>query len=184
MQRLFNLSKWTELRDGEALPFKGARPRTVRLELNAPDEVSLYSVENGEPIFLALVRGRDVVEFAPDGEFALAVEGGTVFVYTADGQDVHSIAPDPVIFTKIAERRRRDPAMELMMYEMNRNIEKRLQAQHADFERIIAAREAAGATPVAPAAAGTPANGTPEPVSAPVATPAPDTAVAGDGADG
>lgn len=159
MQRIMNLTKWQEVREGSRMNFTGSRPRTVRIEVNTPVEVALYIIPQDEygqelePLFLALVKGRDVIEFSPDGAFALAPEGGTVYVNTADGDVVHVEVIEPKIFTKIAERKRRDPVLEQMMYEAQRNLERRLAAQADQFSAMLDARDRNAAAAAAAAAA-------------------------------
>lgn len=138
MQRLFNVSKWKPLREGSALRFEGARPRFVRLEVNAPQAVGLYlqEQETGEALFLARVVGRDTVEFHVGGAFTL-VSDGEAYVYSADGEYIHAEATDPEIFTRIAERQRIPPEIVHMQRMMNANIERRLAAQRAEFEGLL-----------------------------------------------
>lgn len=183
MQRIYNLDQWTELREQEELRFAGQRKRNVRLDVNSPGESAIYIVYEGKARFLALVKGRDVIEFSVDGAFGLTCEGSSVHVFTADGDDISSTILEPRIFTRIAERRRRDPALEQMMYLMNQNMERRLAAQSAELERRYAAAtapvnplssnggagsaepEPAGVAPAPTAPAGATEGGTSEPVT-------------------
>lgn len=168
MQRMYNLSKWLEVKEGDQINFTGSRPRTVRLEVNAPGEVALYVLpfddldQDGEPlfgspIFLALVKGRDVIEFSPDGAFAVTPEGGSCYFQTADGDVVHVEVVAPVSFTKIVERRRRDPVLEQMMYEAQRNAEKRMAIMLDQQAAMFNAALVNQATVVPPAAPAVPA---------------------------
>lgn len=164
MQRIFNLDKWRTILEGEFIEFLSDRPRTVRLEVNARDRVRLFvQQEGGEPAFLAIVEGRDTVEFSANGAFDLYVEGGECAVYTADGDDWSVAEVDAVTFTKIVERRIRNPELELMMAITRQNMETRLAAQSAEMERrfeaTLARRDAASAVTL-PAAAGNVDQGT------------------------
>lgn len=168
MQRIFNLRDWKTLREGQVMEFPGDRPRKVRLEVNAPGHSALYVVYGGEPVFLANVFGRDTIEFDSEGEFGLAVEGDGAgcFIFTADGDRIHTLVDEPVIFTKIAERRRRDPVIEMMRYEMRRNMEMMQQQQRAEIDALIAKTAAAQQPvqqPAAPAAAAEPEPAKPAP---------------------
>lgn len=149
MQRLFNLSKWAVLEEGKAISFKGSKPRLVRLEVNSPGEVFLYVSQESDPtvdtdpevIFLARVEGRDTLEWhAAGGGFSLMVEGGSCNVYTVDGDDPSYRNLTPTIFTKIVERRPRNPEFERMAAMMQLNVERRLLQQkqelHALFTRV------------------------------------------------
>lgn len=155
MQRMFNLSKWMQLEEGTGMAFPGLRPREVRLEVNAPDEVRLFALEenalNGEPRFLALVKGRDTIGFYTAGRFSLVVEGGSCSIYTADGDDISFVNLEPVVFTRIAARRKRNPELEYIAALMQRNLEKRLEAQSHELQRLFEGREKArAALPQAP----------------------------------
>lgn len=154
MQRMFNLSKWQRIAEGELVSFCGERPRTVRLEVNAPERVKLYVTEGkAEPVFLAAVEGRDTVEFSSDGAFDLYVVGGEISVFTAEGQDWTVQSVSNATFTKIVERRIRNPELEYMMAVTYANMEKRLAAQSAELDRRLQARIAGtdlGPAPTAP----------------------------------
>lgn len=158
MLRMFNLRKWATLSEGSALSYAAARPRVVKFEVNAPSEVMLHirypdgafqSVPNdnglgtqvvevippGTTFFLATVKGRETLETFVDANFELVGEGGTCYLYTADGDDVSSVVLDPVIFTRIAERRARNPEIEAIERRMYLNQQARLDQQMADMER-------------------------------------------------
>lgn len=153
MQKVYNLSKWIELPHGARLQFTTDRPRTVRFEVNAPREVALYVADDvrpegdGECRFLALVKGRDTIEFSADGAFSLVTAGDEhepIMVFTADGDDVALELAAPESFTKIVERRRRNPELEYMVSVMERNMHARLQQQAAEFERRFQRGQTAG----------------------------------------
>lgn len=152
MQRMFNLDKWDRLAEGQSLKFINDRPRTVRLEVNAPVKSALYVVDHtGEVHFLALVEGRDTIEFSSGGAFELTVEGADVLVYTADGADISNKIVAPKIFTKIVERRRRNPELEYMAAVMQRNMERNLEKQWAEREQTLLRSIEARAPVAAPA---------------------------------
>lgn len=177
MQRLFNITKWTHLESGESAAFPTDRARMVRLEINAPTVALLYLAdpESGVMRFLARVTGRDTVEFFVGGPFSI-VSDGECFIYTADGQSIHHESVDPVIFTRITERRSVPPEMAHMQRMMQINIERRLAAQRDEFNSLLRGiRATAQPAPVAatPAAA----------VQAAPVVPAVDLPEDGDGAD-
>lgn len=153
MQRLFNVSKWRRLVEGGSMKFDIPRARVVRLELNSRAEVGLYllDMETGEALFLSRSVGRDTVEFHCGGSFNL-VSDGEIFIYTADGEQIHHEVVDPVIFTRITERRQINPEILAIQRMMNLNIERRLAEQRNEFndrirqlqrDRALAARAAA-----------------------------------------
>lgn len=177
MQRLFNVERWSLIKEGEAINFGNTVPRRVRIDVNAPEPVKLYYNDpDGNLLFLARVHGRDILDFGCYGEFALTAEGGDCWVYTVDGEDFSFVIPDAVVLTKIVERRARNPELELMQHMMNRNMEMRMEQQRAELERRyeqLAARAAIGAGK--PADAGAPAG------SGSQQEPAGDSGGAGDG---
>lgn len=161
MQKLFNLAKWRSLEEGEFVEFANPRPRNVRLEVNAAQETRLYISHAGDDdqTFLALIKGRDILEFASEGAFSIMADGGAVAFYTADGEDITVAPVDPLSYTRIVERRQRNPEIEHMMHMVQLNVEKRLAKQAADFELRLAAesriaRRDAAAAAAAAASAG------------------------------
>ena len=147
MQRMYNFDKWMNLGDGQGLRFAGNRPRQVRLEVNAPQETRLYVEDDddtGVCNFLALVKGRDTIEWSASGAFILRADGGDVSIYTADGADISLELEAPVSFTKIVERRKRNPELEQVLAVLNRTMEERIAQATREIERRQASREQPG----------------------------------------
>lgn len=141
-QRLFDVNKWTLLEEGKVLRYPSAKPREVKLEVNAPGDSELsYVSDSGEVKFLALVRGRDRVEFHTDGRFGLTVQGNDCYIYTVDGIDISTTILDPVIFTRIVERRARNPEFVAMELRMMQNIQRRLDSQKHELVGYYERRE-------------------------------------------
>lgn len=140
MQRSFNLESWNTLEEGKALKFEGNRPRRVNLAVNAPGETLLYVDYGTGPTFLARVIGRDDLEFAVPGAFTLFADETSCRVFSVDGDNPAVVVPEAVTFTKIAERRPRNPELEQMQYLMMQNMEKRLAQQRVELDAIFAAR--------------------------------------------
>lgn len=148
MLRMFNLNKWSRLEEGEGMQFHNPRPRQVRLDVNSPDRAVLYVLQkhperDTSVDFLCKVDGREVVEFTSSGAFELTCEGGPVMVYTVDGEDISFGNLAPVIFTKIAERRKRSPELEYIAAMMSRNMERRLAQQADEFRGLFERSQAA-----------------------------------------
>lgn len=143
MQTIYNLDKWFRLDEGAKLLMKGGRARKVVLEVNSPAEAALYvDVAGVDPIFLALVKGRDKVEFYAPGQedFHLMVEGCSVFLYTVDGIDISAVSDGSESFVRIIERKPRNRELELMQYEMRANMQRMLDKQAGEYARLIESR--------------------------------------------
>lgn len=162
MIKVYNPLQWTTLSEASSLSFQNDKARPVVLEVNAPTKTAIWYVafdSDGvalDPVFLALVEGRETVHFTSTGRFELTVEGDDVFVYTADGKDWSIKVLEPKIFTQVVERRRRDFDAEYMAYTAQKNIEKRMDQIQKTLEAKYAAelaRATGAASPVAPAAA-------------------------------
>lgn len=164
MQNLNNIEKWEDLTEGEALVLEGTRRRRITLHVNAPHEANLYLVETGKDgadkgRFLCKVCGLDVVRWTAQGVQKIVSDVPLVKVYTGELEKTSMASPDPTVFTKIAERRQRNPQLELMMRTMRQNTEALLSAQAAEMDRRFAqvkadqkaALEAAQAAQAAPA---------------------------------
>lgn len=156
MQRLHNVDKWFEVAAGKAVNFASAEPRKVRLDVNSEGVSNLFYADgNGVVTFLAAVQGRDVIEFSSTGEFSIQVEGDDCWMYSIDGEVISFVIEDAVKLTKLIERRPRDPALELMQYQMRRNMDERMQQIRDEMERSFDRRLAAAIAPTQkPKAAG------------------------------
>lgn len=87
--------------------------------------------------FLGLASGRDRFEFGVEGSFELIVEGGSAYIYTADGEVHATHVVAPVIFTRIANRRQRNPHLEMMMYRERMNRERFERDLLAEIDRRV-----------------------------------------------
>jgi hypothetical protein len=164
--KLNSLARWAVLPATEAIVFDGSdvAERRVRINFNLEAVTSFFiGDESGESFLCTLGPGLDTVEFNIAGSFKVYAEkgSGVVQYQSADLEPTHIEVVDPVIFTKIAQRRHRNPELEEMMYRMQANMERRL-AQQADeiaahYARQIREAENARAaeTVIAPAPAGT-----------------------------
>lgn len=152
VQRIFNVEKWVLLDEGQSYVLNSddeEKNRAVHVEVNAPSRVELHLLVDGPEgqasIFIASVQGRDRVEFYVTGTVRLVVEGGPVWIYTIDGEDV-SIETEPSeTFTRALERRRRSPEFEEIVRQMNINMERRFAKQAGDLGRLLRTREEARA---------------------------------------
>ena len=145
MQRLYNIKKWTHVKAGGAMNFAEERERKIRLDVNSAGQAALFYVDgDGEATLLGLVNGRDVLEFQTHGgAFSIAIEDADCWVFTIDGEDVSFQLPEAVTFTRLVERRQRNPEVEMMQYMMNRNTQILLESQRDELEQLFNRREAA-----------------------------------------
>lgn len=167
--KLHSLKRWETLVPGSAVIFDhgtGYGERRVRLSVNCQREtVLMYETEDGEDFLAVAPAGLETVEFSVAGKVAVfAADPKASFKYqTAELEPTHSEVVDPRIFTKIANRRHRNPELEEIMMRMNRNMEMRMAEQAKFFEQALERRrqeekngqsielvktDAPGATPV------------------------------------
>ena len=132
--KLHSLARWARLDGSEAIVFEGTGPaeRRVRIDFNLEACTTFFVGDTDGERFLATIGpGLETLEFNIGGAFKVYAEKGSGTVhYLCSGQEPVSMAvPDPVIFTRIATRRTRNPELEEMMHRMNLNIERRMAAQ-------------------------------------------------------
>lgn len=143
--KLNSLSRWSELPANKAIVFAGSDvgERTVRLNLNLEGVTSFFiGIDDEERFLVTMEPGVDTVEFSATGTFRVYAEegSGAVLYQSADLEPTFSEVVDPVIFTKIANRRHRNPELEEMMFRMNQNLERRLAQQADEFEAAFERR--------------------------------------------
>ena len=143
VKRLHNLSKWRELKAGDGIEFVGERDRRVRIEFNTETATRLHLVhgddDDTQVTFVTVVEGFDVVEFTAPGNCVLAATSdGEVWYFTNEG-DVEATDRQAVSFTKVMNRRARNPELERMMWKMEQNIAARMSVMEAELEARYAA---------------------------------------------
>lgn len=144
MQRMFNLNKWTKIAEGETVEFPSTRSRRVRVEVNSPSVSRIWTVDDdGNLMFLARVNGRDTLDFYAIGQLRFHIEGGEVWIYTSDGEDISAVIPDAQSFTRVMERRQRNPQLEYIAAQMEANMNRRMEQQADEIKSLYARREAA-----------------------------------------
>lgn len=145
--KLNSLARWAYLDPKEAIAFEGNKDseRLIRLHLNLEAVTSFYiqDDERGTNFLCTMQPGMDVLEFYCGGDFRVFAEEGSGVVHyqSADLEPTFSEVVDPVIFTKIANRRERNKELEELMYVAQANIERRFAQQagelQAAFERKV-----------------------------------------------
>ena len=144
--KLNSLSRWSALEATKAIIFAGSdvAERRVRIDFNLEAPTSFFIVDRDgvENFLCALPQGQETIEFSAAGTFSVYAEqgSGAVHYVSADLEPTFSEVVDPVIFTKIANRRHRNPELEEMMFRMNQNLEKRLAQQAGEFEAALERR--------------------------------------------
>lgn len=139
--RIHNLSKWLALQPGEMLELKGQDKRRVTLEVNCPALTRFDVVIGDVPTFLAVVQGWETLQFSAPAEcFLVATSDDEVWYFTNDGDQIAAQRPEAVTFTKIANRRTRNPDLERMMFKMEQNALRREAALRDEIDAMRAAQ--------------------------------------------
>lgn len=141
--RLHNLSKWRCMEPGKGLDFLGDAPRKVRVEFNTeqPTRIDLVHGEDDDTqvTFLAVIMGMETVEFvAPVGTYLAATSDGEVWYFTNEGDDI-ATDREEVSFTKVMNRRSRNPELERMMFKMEQNMNARMALMAEEVAAQVAA---------------------------------------------
>lgn len=141
--RLHNLSKWQKLEPGEGIELLGAHDRKVRVEVNT-EAPTRFDVVHGDDddtqvTFLAVVHGMETLEFyAPGGTYLAATSDGEVWYFTNEG-DQTATDREAVSFTRVMNRRARNPELERMMFKMEQNMNARLALMADEVAAQVAA---------------------------------------------
>lgn len=143
--KLNSLSRWSVLKNTDAIMFAGSdvAERRVRINFNLEGVTAFYIEQGGEERFLVTLQpGLETVEFNAAGSFAVFAEAGSAAVHyqSADLEPTFAEIVDPVIFTRIANRRHRNPELEEIMYRMQANMERRLAQQAGELEAAFERR--------------------------------------------
>lgn len=144
-QKIGSLSRWSALDNGSAIRFESDLPgeRRIRLHLNLEAVTTFYLATGGKPILLATAGpGLETLEFSAAGNLEIIPEKdhGAIRYHTAESEPTFAKILDPVIFTRIANRRHRNPEMEEMMWRMQANMERRLAQTAGEIEAAFERR--------------------------------------------
>ena len=132
MKNLKDINKFILAEPGSALSLvDGEFPREVRLEVNAEETVRLAVRSASKPEllrFLTDVRGRDTVVFTLEepGEVGWTSDG-QVWLWTVE-LEAAAVISDAPTYTKIAERKARNPELERIARKMQENADRRMAA--------------------------------------------------------
>ena len=140
MKNLKDVNKFVLAKPGEALSLvEGEFPREVRLEVNAESACHLaLRTDAGEPRFLAVVEGRETVLFTIEGPTEVwPTCDGQVWWWTVELEDA-AVVSDAETYTKIAERRARNPELERVARKMQENADRRMAALMREMDAKFA----------------------------------------------
>lgn len=138
--KLNSIKRWKPAHEKE-LVFEGRGARRIRLHINSPGVTLAWLVlPDGELQFLARVEGFQTVEFYAEGRVSVSLDGADVWWTCAETEPTHVEIIDPQIFTRIANRRHRNPELEEVMYRMQLNMERRLAQQSGEIEAAFQRR--------------------------------------------
>lgn len=143
MIKVGDLTLFTRLLAGEQAQFLNVITRNVRFTVNAPTEAQLMVIpltddgevpDDADAMFLCTIKGLDDIEFFALGPFALSSDVD-ILLKTIDGSPIHTFTPEEATFTRIAERRPRNPEIERLQEMLLKNQERRMGAMYAEVER-------------------------------------------------
>lgn len=139
MLRVGDPINFFEINEDNGVRFRGNGSRTVRLTINAPYETRIYMrikdiKGEDKDVFLAIIKGLEVVEFTAPGDFVLGADA-TIYVRSYDGEDVSMVYPDAKSFTVVTARRPRNPELERYQHMMQLNEERRMKTLYRELER-------------------------------------------------
>lgn len=140
--KIGNISRWAKLDPGNVLQFGDEnRSQRLRLEFNTSERTHLVVIDHKErERFLGVIYGHEQVEFTTEGPVTiLATTEGEVWWYSRDGETDAMELVHEVPFTKVMQRRARNPELEMMMFKVNQNMERRMQAMQAEIAARVAA---------------------------------------------
>lgn len=141
--RIHDTARWSRAEAGKRLVLPGDKGRKIRLEVNCPLPTRFDLFEGDKLTFLAVVQGLEIIEFYTPGDCELIADTEDDWFYaTSEGDVVDVFNPEATSFVRLAQRKTRNPALEMMQFKMEQNMERRLARQKLEIEQLYAAREA------------------------------------------
>jgi len=134
--KLGYIEQWEVVGEGFFLPEE--KPRRVKIDVNVEGTAKFYGHgKDGVIFYLGQVTGRNTLELAVDGSLKVTAEGSDAWFKC---QEVHQRpkATANETFTKVANRKERNPELERMMHIMTLNVDKRMAQMQSDHEKAIA----------------------------------------------
>nr|QJB21439.1 MAG: hypothetical protein [Microvirus sp.] len=139
MINLEEVSRFVRCPEGQGLELPGER-RRVRLEVNtsAPCQIMLQTGPD-DMRFLVNVNGRETVQFIAPGPVTLWPDcDGEVWWWTSEMETTATVIEEPEIFTKIAERKPRNPELERIAAKMQENADRRMAQLMGQVGNVVA----------------------------------------------
>ena len=123
MMRWYDLASWVALPAGKTIGFDNPKPRTVRLDVQL-EEPGVVRVTTGEGVMMAgYVASNETIEFFASGQYVVGADVD-MYVYTSDLEVVHIENEGGEAYTRIVERRQRNPELEAMERRMHENMQR------------------------------------------------------------
>ena len=140
MIRMYALTDWVSVPAGGSVGFDNPKPRNVRVEvmLETPGLVNIATDTEGVSV-ACYVAGRETIEFWADGPYVLGASSN-MYVYTSDLERVHIENEGGESYTRIVERRQRNPELEAMERRMHENMQRMLAQTQAEREVAFSRR--------------------------------------------
>lgn len=140
MIRMYALTDWVAVPAGGSVGFDNPKPRNVRVEvmLEAPGVVNIATDTEGVSV-ACYVAGRETIEFWADGPYVLGASS-SMYVYTSDLERVHIENEGGESYTRIVERRQRNPELEAMERRMHENMQRMLAQTQAERDAALERR--------------------------------------------
>jgi len=128
MLNLNEMDKFVLVPQGSYLELANDKRRVVKLELNTSEPCQLrLQVGSDDYRFLANVHGRETISFVADGPVGIWPDcDGEVWWWCPEMESTHVQLVDEETFTRVANRRQRNPELERMMQKMHENAERRM----------------------------------------------------------
>lgn len=159
MIRIHDVAGWTRCVPGKEIVLAGDKGRKIILEANCPEPTRFDLVGGDDKVtFLAVIHGLDAIEFYSDDPHVVIAPttDADFWVFTNDGEYV-GYEPDRSppeqggiggTYTRLMQRRARNPEFERLQARMRLNEWRRDQqqaAERAELLAMIAEARAAGA---------------------------------------
>lgn len=140
MIRMYALTDWVSVPAGGSVGFDNPKPRNVRVEvmLEQPAVVNIATDTDGVSV-ACYVTGRETIEFWADGPYVLG-SASNMYVYTSDLERVHIENEGGESYTRIVERRQRNPELEAMERRMHENMQRMLAQTQAERDAALERR--------------------------------------------